>query len=199
VPSKALEYIKSNDPPGLHWIADKHSTYLDRAPFDDNDDLSDYLLMTCVLEYSSWQGTEKMIEEGLVVDKPLTDSEGDEIRDDSGDIVEAERESAVALPLDRVLKQVQRRLDKLGVLPSADNRQADRLDELENSDYEVVLEDGTEYAIEDESRGDSYDDPLFGDMREEDTSDADDTEYEVATESDGGEAGTAVDDTDRGT
>jgi hypothetical protein len=140
VPSKALEWIKENDPEGLHWIADKHETYAERAPFDRNDGLGDYLLMTCVLEYATWTATGKMISEGMVVEAPLKDSENNPVYGDDGDLITTERENAVALPLDRVLKQVQRRLDKLGVLPSADNRQAD-MQELENEEYQIVLDD----------------------------------------------------------
>jgi hypothetical protein len=140
VPSKALEWIKENDPEGLHWIADKHETYAERASFDRNDGLGDYLLMTCVLEYATWTATGKMISEGMVVEAPLKDSENNPVYGDDGDLITTERENAVALPLDRVLKQVQRRLDKLGVLPSADNRQAD-MQELENEEYQIVLDD----------------------------------------------------------
>jgi hypothetical protein len=146
VPSKALEWIKENDPEGLHWIADKHETYAERASFDRNDGLGDYLLMTCVLEYATWTATGKMISEGMVVEAPLKDSENNPVYGDDGDLITTERENAVALPLDRVLKQVQRRLDKLGVLPSADNRQAD-MQELENEDYRVELGD-EEYSVD---------------------------------------------------
>jgi len=140
VPSKALEWIKENDPEGLHWIADKHETYAARASFDRTDGLGDYLLMTCVLEYATWTATGKMISEGMVVEAPLKDSENNPVYGDDGDLITTERENAVALPLDRVLKQVQRRLDKLGVLPSADNRQAD-MQELENEEYQIILDD----------------------------------------------------------
>jgi hypothetical protein len=146
VPSKALEWIKENDPEGLHWIADKHETYAEHASFDRNDGLGDYLLLTCVLEYATWTATGKMISEGMVVEAPLKDSDNNPVYDDEGELRMTERENAVALPLDRVLKQVQRRLDKLGVLPSAENRQAD-MQELENEDYRVELGD-EEYSVD---------------------------------------------------
>lgn len=171
-PDNLLAHLRENDPEGFAWIHGKYESYLDAAPFERHTGLAEQLLQVCVREYSIWKASGIQLREGLVQEKIRTDDRG-EVIEYEGEPLTTQVESAANLPVDRMESSVVRRLKELGVMPgsSTDGFVGGQSVHLVSDDYEVLVE-------------------------EDEDLEADEIEYEVVLESDGDEAGPAVDDTD---
>lgn len=123
-PANVLEDIRENDEKAYAWIQDKFESYLSQASFGRDSAWADQLLQTVVREYTIWTSTGLQLEEGVVKQTTRTT--------DSGPI-QVEDEHAVNRALNRMEKTVTKRYEKLGVMPSPEQQEADALAELKQA------------------------------------------------------------------
>lgn len=136
-PDNLLEYLKESEPEATEWISAKYTSYLADAPFGPDSAKADQLKQVVVREYSIWVASGLQVREGVVKTQAV------EIGD--GEWIEAEREHAVNMPLDRMEKTVTRRLKELGVL--GNDQPAHRKDGVEvmrSDDYVIEIDHGVD-------------------------------------------------------
>lgn len=141
-PDHLLQHLEETDPAAREWITRKFTGYLEEAPFGLDSPKADQLLQVATREYSIWQATGLQIREGVV--KTQAVQAGD------GEWIQAEKEHAANMPLDRMEKTVTKRLKELGVLGnSPDARMAGAI-ELRSEDYVIKADDVGELKGADE-------------------------------------------------
>jgi len=115
-PVNLLEDLRKNDEEAFAWIQDKYESYLAVAPFDRDSAHGDQLLQICVREYSIWKASQIQVNDGILTEQPKVAGER---------IIKLEAENPAAKTLDRMERTVVKRLEKLGVMPSPEQQQAD--------------------------------------------------------------------------
>ena len=119
-PVNLLDELYEDDEEAYAWIQDKFESYLKVAPFDRGSAHADQLMQVCVREYSIWKASGLQIDSGVVTEQTREGEHG---------LYEVAEESPVNLPLDRMERTVVQRLEKLGVMPSPDQKKADAMEE----------------------------------------------------------------------
>lgn len=114
-PVNLLEDLRKNDEEAFAWIQDKYESYLAVAPFDRDSAHGDQLLQICVREYSIWKASQIQVNDGVLTEQPKIAGER---------VIKVEAENPAAKTLDRMERTVVKRLEKLGVMPSPEQQQA---------------------------------------------------------------------------
>jgi hypothetical protein len=132
-PDNLLEHLRKNEEHAYAWIQDKFESYIDVASFDRDSAWADQLMQVCVQEYTIWRAEGIQVREGVVVKTHKVSDQG---------VVEVDDENPANKPLDRMQRTVVKRLEKLGVMPSPDQQEADAVTDLK----EQMLESARSYT-----------------------------------------------------
>lgn len=132
-PDNLLQHLQSTDPDAMAWIDRKFEGYLSEAPFGPLSPKADQLLQVCVREYSIWQATGLQVRDGVV--KKQAVETGD------GEWIQAEKENAANLALDRMEKTVTKRLKELGILGDAPAARLAGAMEIRSEDYAIQYDE----------------------------------------------------------
>lgn len=132
-PDNLLEHLREHDPDAMAWVNRKFDGYLRQAPFGPLDPQADQLLQVVIREYSIWSATGLQVRDGVV--KRQAVQAGD------GEWIQAERENAANLALDRMEKTVTKRLKELGILGSSPEHRMASAMEMRSSDYAIQFDD----------------------------------------------------------
>jgi len=127
-PVNLLEKIRREDEEAYAWIQDKFESYLKVAPFERETAHADQLLQICVREYSIWKASQIQINDGILTKEKKVAGEA---------IIQVDVENPASKSLDRMERTVVKRLEKLGVMPSPEQQQAESTATL----VEVLKED----------------------------------------------------------
>jgi len=115
-PVSLLEHLRENDEKAYAWIQDKFESYLSIAPFGRDTAHADQLLQICVREYSIWKASQIQVDDGILTQEKKVAGEA---------IIKVDVENPASKSLDRMERTVVKRLEKLGVMPSPDQQQAE--------------------------------------------------------------------------
>jgi len=115
-PANVLEKLEEEQPGAYEWVEQKHSSYLDSAPFGAGSAKADQLRMICVREYCVWRATGVQVRDGMLKQTHIQGSDGE--------LKEIEDEHAINIAIDRAERTITRRLKELGVLNDPDSAQA---------------------------------------------------------------------------
>jgi len=115
-PVNLLEDLRKRDEKAFAWVQDKFESYLTHAPFDRDSAYSDQLLQVCVREYSIWKASGIQIDNGVVTKEKKVAGEG---------VIQVDVDNPANKALDRMERTVVKRLNKLGVMPSPEQQQAE--------------------------------------------------------------------------
>lgn len=147
-PVNLFEWLLEEDKDAAVWILNKLYQYSQRAPhavyeaaFDADDvesfedvevhltSYGDDVLMMCIRDYARWRATKRQLQEGVISEQEKLTEQGVWTTEDS---------NPVNLDLDRMDKTTMQQKDKLGLLPSPENRKADA---MEKTVIEVLKDD----------------------------------------------------------
>lgn len=128
-PVELLEHLRETDEQAYAWIQDKFESYLKVAPFERETAHADQLLQICVREYSIWKASQIQINDGILTKEKKVAGEA---------IIQVDVENPASKSLDRMERTVVKRLEKLGVMPSPEQKAAENGATL----VEVLKEDG---------------------------------------------------------
>lgn len=115
-PVELLEHLRKTDEKAYAWIQDKFESYLSVAPFSRDTAHADQLLQICVREYSIWKASQIQVNDGILTREKKVAGEA---------IIEVDVENPASKSLDRMERTVVKRLEKLGVMPSPEQQQAE--------------------------------------------------------------------------
>lgn len=127
-PHGTLEWLAENEPSSFDWVYSKWQSYLSKADFGENTAESDDVLHACLMMHAVRAGRHIQITEGLVEEIPLTDDEGNVVKDpDTGENLMTTKERAANLPVNRIAREARSLLKDHGVLDDPESAKADAM------------------------------------------------------------------------